>query len=343
MKKLKILAVILSFILVFSGCASGGALNESSKDYWSDGLRTETDFDYGYVTPEAPSEEMESIKDSSASVNSSSGQINSSNRKLIHNYNLDVETLEFDSFISTIKTEVNALGGYIENSSVSGNSYNYSSIRYASFVCRIPSDKAVEFISAVGNLGNITYSYEDTKDITLTYVDTEARITSLQTEYDRLIELLAEADSIDSIIVLQQRISEVQYQLESYKSQLRTYDNLVDYSTVNLNIYEVKRITSAEQETVWERISSDFGDNIYDIWVDAQDFFVWFVANIPYFILWGILIAAAVLVIRFALKKCPRYKEKRAAKKAAKEAKKAEKLAKKNASEETEVNKSEEK
>lgn len=330
MKNLKFFAIILSFILIFSGCASQGALNESSKDYWSDDLRVETEFDYGYVTsPEAPMEESEIIKDSSASGESSSGQINSSSRKLIRNFSLDVEALEFDAFISTIKTKVDSLGGYIENSSVSGNSYNYSSSRYASFVCRIPSDKANEFISAVGSLGNITYSYEDTKDITLTYVDTEARITSLQTEYDRLVELLAEADSIDSIIVLQQRISEVQYQLESYKSQLRTYDNLVDYSTVNLNIYEVKRITSVEQETVWERIYSDFSDNVYDIWVDAQDFFVWFIASIPYFIIWGIVIAAVVFAVKFILKKSPRYKEKKAARKAAKEAKKEAKKAEK--------------
>ena len=270
----------------------------------------------------------------SDNVNTGGGENSSvpqTGRKLIRRFSLDVETLEYDSFIATIKAEVSSFGGYIESSSTSGNSYNYSSSRYANFVCRIPSDKVDEFIGNVGGLGNITFCNEDTEDVTLNYVDTEARIKSLKTEYDQLLELLAEAENIDTIILLQQRLTEVRYQLESYESQLRTYDNLVDYSTVNLYVNEVKRITAPEQETVWQRIASDFSDNIYDIWVGAQNFFVWFIANIPYFIIWAVIIIGAAFITRFFLKKSSKYQERKAARKARKEYKKAQKLAEKNA------------
>lgn len=329
MKKFKIFALILALLIAFGGCSSKNlsydSVAESTENgYWADDNYYETEL----VSPESAEEKaaFDSVSSSSLSESEYSG-----NRKLIRTFDLDVETLEFDSFVASVKAEVNSIGGYIESSSVSGNSYNYSSRRYASFTCRVPSDRLDEFIGTVGGLGNVTYSNEDAKDVTLSYVDTEARIESLQTEYDRLLELLAEAESIDSIIVLEQRITEVRYQLESYKSQLRTYDNLVDYSTVYLNVNEVKRITAAEQETVWERIQSDFSDNIYDIWVGLQDFFVWFVANIPYFVIWAVIIAIIVLIVKFFLRKSTRYQERKAARKAAKEYKKAQKLAKKNA------------
>ena len=336
MKKSRILTLVIAIAVIFGGCSSSN-LAYDSKYESMDGAFVE---EYSPVSPESPMEMMPEVEaeesitsDSLLDSNAPSAELSenqySGNRKLIRKFNLDVETLDFEKFISDVKSEIASLGGYIENSSVSGNSYNYSSNRNANFTCRIPSAKLDEFVSTVGGLGNVTYSYEDTTDVTLNYVDTEARIKSLRTEYDQLLELLAEAENIDTIILLQQRITEVRYQLESYESQLRTYDNLVDYSTVYLNVMEVKRVTPTEKETVWERISADFGENIYDIWVDAQDFFVWFVASIPYFIIWAIIIAVIVLIIKRCLKNNPKWQERKAAKKARKEYKKAQKLAEK--------------
>lgn len=332
MKNIRLFAVIAAFLVLMSGCGAAEiALNSKTEAYdsayfFEDSAEAP---EMEYVTEEKP------ILDS---VSSSAGQPNqySGNRKLIRTFDLNVETLEFDEFVSDLKNEVAALGGYIENSSVSGNSYNYSSNRTASFTCRIPSGKLDEFINTVGGMGNVTYSYESAEDITLSYVDTEARIASLQTEYDRLLELLAEAENIDSIIILEQRITDVRYQLESYKSTLRTYDSLVDYSTVRLNANEVKRVTATEQETVWERISADFGDNIYDIWVGFQDFFVWFIASIPYFIIWGIIIAVIAIIVRRILKNSPKWQERKAARKRRKEYEKAQKLAEKEKNEDKE-------
>lgn len=325
MKKLISVFIVLVLILSFAGCSSGKTsysnsyIGETAGDY----------YDSYYETPSASAENSEESFSSDSSTKIDENQ-SASGRKLIRNFELSVETLEFDSFVETVKKKVSEFGGYIENSSVNGSSYNYDSERYASLVCRVPADKLDEFINTVGGLGNITYSYEDTTDVTLTYVDMEARVSSLQTEYDRLLELLAEAESIDSIVTIEARLSEVRYQLESYESQLRTYDNLVDYSTVSLSVSEVKRITQTEKETVWQRISADFGDNIYDIWIGLQDFFVWFVANIPYFILLGIIAAIIIVIINLALRNNKKHQAKKAAKKAEKERRKAEKLAKKN-------------
>ena len=326
MKKVKIISLVLVLMLVFAGCGT-------STEMAYDGFESEY-FDNGKYFEPMAEEPMESTVTEEVfdSVSDSlSEQKYAGSRKLIRTFDLDVETLEFDDFVTAVKNEVVSLGGYIESSGVSGNSYNYTSNRSADFVCRVPSDKLDSFINTVGGLGNVTYSYEDTTDVTLSYVDTEARIKSLETEYDQLLELLSEAENIDTIILLQQRLTEVRYQLESYKSQLRTYDNLVDYSTVNLTVREVKRVTSPEPESVWQRISNDFGDNIYDIWVDAENFFVWFVSNIPYFIIWGIIIAVIIVIVNLVFKNNPRWKERKAARKAKREYKKAQKLAKKNA------------
>ena len=68
--------------------------------------------------------------------------------------------------------------------------------------------------------------------MTLQYVDLESHKKALTTEQDRLIELMEQAETVEDIITIEGRLSEVRYQLESMESQLRTYDNKIDYSTV---------------------------------------------------------------------------------------------------------------
>ncbi len=324
MKKIKILSFVIALLVVFTGCSSANydmGKNESITESFAPQAPMESP-EMGWNDFAADIEEEVSAEDSASSVDIEN-DVTSGNRKLIRTFNLDVETLDFDSFVVSIKDEVKALGGYVERSNASGNSYNYTSNRNASFVCRIPSAKLDAFVNTVGNLGNVTYSFEDTQDITLTYVDMEARVTSLQTEYDRLLELLAKAETVDAIIMLEQRLSDVRYQLESYKSQLRTYDNLVDYSTVTVNVQEVKRVTSPEKESVWERIESDFADNVYSVWVGLQDFFVWFVGSIPIFAILAVIVIIILLIVKASLNLSPAYREKRKAKKLAKAYKKA--------------------
>ena len=87
----------------------------------------------------------------------------------------------------------------------------------------------------------------------------------LETEQQRLLELLETAESLDDILTIESRLTEVQYELDSKESQLRTYDNQIDYSTVYLDINEVVRYTPQEQKGTWERISTGFRENLYSV------------------------------------------------------------------------------
>ena len=53
-------------------------------------------------------------------------------------------------------------------------------------------------------------------------------------EQDRIWALLEKADTLDAVIALEKRLSEIRYDLESMESQLRLYDNQVEYSILRL-------------------------------------------------------------------------------------------------------------
>lgn len=225
-------------------------------------------------------------------------------QKLIRTVDLSVETKEFDQLMDGLGAQVKQLGGYIENlEKYNGSSYSgYRFQRYANLTLRIPREKLDGFLETVSGICNVVRQSENEQDVTLSYVDMESRRNALKTEQERLLEFMEQAQTMEDIISIESRLSEVRYQLESMESQLRALSNQVEYSTVYLDVSEVRDLTQVEEQTTGERIVSGFGDSLKDIGRGIVEFAVWFVVNIPYFILWAVVISLAVLVIRKIVK-----------------------------------------
>ena len=231
MKK-KVLACVLSGILAVSifGCGSKSMMATESAVADS-AAYDDMAYDSGYDTTEAASAE----EAGSGAVTSENGieEVQETDRKLIRNVNLSLQTKEFDTVLENMSQKVKDLGGYIQDSSVWGSSSDYSSSRSASYTLRIPSDKLDEFIDVVETLGNVTYKNESVDDVTLRYVDVDSHKKALETEQERLLALLEKAENVEDIITIENRLSDVRYELENYESQIRLLDNQIDYSTVS--------------------------------------------------------------------------------------------------------------
>ncbi|MCI9405733.1 MAG: DUF4349 domain-containing protein [Oscillospiraceae bacterium] len=224
-------------------------------------------------------------------------------RKIIWRVELEAETLEFDPFLSELEKAVREYDGYLEGSSVSGNAITYSSNRYGSLTIRIPSNRLDSFLGQVGQLCTVTHTNKSSEDVTLDYVDVQARIEALTTEQERLLALLESAQDLESVIQLESRLSEVRYQLESYHSMKNRYDSLIDYSTVTLSVREVQRVTVVPDQSVWQRIGAGWSNTMYRLKTGLVDFFVWFVVNLPYLLIWAAFAGVIVWISLRSAKK----------------------------------------
>ena len=214
-------------------------------------------------------------------------------RKLIKTVNMDVETEEFDGLITKLRERVGELKGYIESSNIRGN-IRYQESRNATITIRVPSGELENFVNEVAEISNIVRRSENVSDITLTYVDVESRKKALEIEQERLHSLLEKAESVEDIITIEGRLSEVRYELQSYASQLLVYDNQVDYSTIHLNISEVKRLTPQEEPSILERITEGFSDNFSAAAKMLVDLFIGIIILSPYWGLWVLIVLAIV-------------------------------------------------
>ena len=217
-------------------------------------------------------------------------------RKLVRTVSMDAETKDYDNLLARLEEQITALGGYIESRSSYGGAD--SGDRSISMTVRIPADRLSEFAAQVSSSANVLSTSEQTEDITLQYVDTASRIKALETEQARLLELLASAEDLDSVLLIEERLSEVNYELDRHQSQKRTYDNQVDYATVYLSVWEVGQLTPVEEPSVWTRITEGLRDSLRSLGRDVTDCFVWFVVELPYLLVWGAIAAAAFFLLR---------------------------------------------
>ena len=218
-------------------------------------------------------------------------------RKLIRTVDMYVETDNFDPLLTSIRERVTALDGYIERSDISGQRTNHQGEPYprsAYFTIRIPSTKLDTFTALVEEGANVINKSENTRDVTLQYSDIKSRKKSLTIEQDRIWALLEKADSLESVIALEERLSEIRYELESMESQLRLYDNQVDYSTVELSIDEVKVYTPTAPETIGERIRNGFAKSLQNVSDFCVNLFVGLITSSP---IWVPLLVLTLLVL----------------------------------------------
>ena len=294
-----VLACVLSFGLLISGC--GGSANGETAYTASKAAAPE---EAGGVYDAAQTETYEENADYDG-ASESSGQVADPTRKLITTVNISAETENLDDTLAKITAKTTELGGYVESSNIYNGSRYYSGqrVRSADYTIRIPADKLNGFIETIENASNITNKSSNVEDVTLSYVDLESRKNALKAEEKSLLAILESAEKIEDIIAVQDKLSVVRYQLESIESQLRTFDNKVNYSTVYLGIEEVTKFSPTEEKGAFERMGEGFMESLRSVGRGLKELAIWLVIHIPQIVLLAIFVLIIVFIVKRSNKK----------------------------------------
>lgn len=240
-----------------------------------------------------------------------------SERKIIKTVKMSAETKEFEKTLDNINDKCDSLGGYIESSTVTGNSFdNKKGARSATYTLRIPHDKLDAFTGDIEKSVNVTNITSNIDEITDAYYDAVARLSVLESQKESLQKMYNSFTSysdINDMMIVQDKLYDVIEEIESYKARINAYDNKVEYSTVNLTILEVVEYTEKDEEEkgFGQRMGESFIEGITDFWKGCQDFTVWFVGAIPSLITWALIIFAIAKISRKIRKKKKEKKEKK--------------------------------
>ena len=301
----KLLALLLAIVMVtvvFTGCGA----TEAMKDNYVGGYVEEAPMEEAPMAA-APMEDAWA-EDYESGISSASGSAPAAveGQKIITTLNLYAQTENMDPLLEQINGKIAQLGGYMEAQEIyNGSSYDNYRYRNAYLTIRIPADQLDSFVIMVQENANVVRQSTSTENVTLTYVGIQSRITALETEQERLLELLAQAQNMEDLLLIESRLTEVQAELENYTSQMRVLDNKINYSTIYLDLEEVTEYTPVDEEpkTVWERIGSGLGKNLKNIGKGFVNFFVWLIVAAPYLLIIGGIGLAVFLIIRGSIRR----------------------------------------
>ena len=256
--------------------------NGGGSYYASEYKADSADYDYdGYASyaPSYPMEEAEAmIEDAGSSQQSAisdNGNIRQ-NKKLILTANMSLETQDLDALLENLLPAVERYGGYVQSSSIGSRNGNS---RYYNATIRIPAGRYNDFLGEVKSSGNSTFFFVNATATTEIYTDIEARLNSLKAQEAKVLEFYDKAETIEDLMSVESRLSDIRYEIEYLEAQIKNYDLLVSYSTLNLTVNETTVYTPVSQN-FFARLGRSFVNGFKNFVSDIGDFVIDIVYNI---------------------------------------------------------------
>lgn len=200
------------------------------------------------------------------SMKTSEAPVPEQNRKVIKNADISLEVESFDAGFDSLINIVETLGGYVQNSDSYtrkiGSGENVREFKEGHAVLKIPAVKFNRAVEDIAVIGRVTRRSVSGSDVTLEYMDIQARLESKQAQEKRLLEILDKASKLEDILRIENELNRVRTDIEMYVSRLNNWDNLVQYSTIMVSMREVepkdKEVIPPIMGNLWERIRKAF-------------------------------------------------------------------------------------
>ena len=317
----KLLSLLLTFCVLttLTACGASSAMPESSYDSmdvnmsspsYSAGLGSIFESDSKNMMSDIQVEEAPREPSSETSAEESENQTDDylTSQKLIYTANIEIESLEFAKSQEEINQLISKYNGFVESNYVYDNARNWYYDSYEKthgtlvqeLTVRIPSAQYHDFVNGISAIGKVLNKSENVQNITTQYNDVATTIKSLQIQEKRLLAMLEACTSIEDMITVERRLSEVQSQLERYKTQMNRYDADIQFSTITIRLEEVKQYTPIYDETnFFERLTEHLDTTIEDFAAFLEGALFVSIYLAPY----GLIIALIVCIICKAVKK----------------------------------------
>lgn len=322
MKKriLAILAAALSLVLLLSLSACGAQKSAPvAESYRSDSTYSSSSAYNGFAAFDVEAAEYEAAPMAAAKT-AASGSGGASGEevpeldpdKIIYSGSATLETESFEDTVEAVRKLIADCGGFVESSSLSGSNYYSTRLRTASFTLRVPSAKFTEIMNSFSGFGNVPYSHTYTENISARYYDTAARLTAYETQEQRLLQMMEQAETVSDLITIEDRLTELRYEIESLQSTLNRWDRQVNYSSISLDIREVREYTPEARQSYGQQLGRALKQGLTNMVEFFKDALLWLLESLPVIVLLVVL----ALVARPIVKKWRAKRKEKKAKKA---------------------------
>ncbi|GAB2600362.1 DUF4349 domain-containing protein [Pseudactinotalea suaedae] len=218
-----VLAAASLTLLALAGCSSGGGADGGGSDQGDSG---QVGGDDG------------GVEEAAGDVDTPMSPIDGERREVI--ITADASVLVDDPREAAVELAALAAasGGHVESRQEHAGTGEHDP-GWASLVLRIPSEELTGMIDDLADVGEVQSVSQSEEDVTSIAVDLDARIAALETSTDRLLEIMAGAETTEDLLATEKTLSERQADLESLQSQRAALSDRVAMSTLTVSLDSV--------------------------------------------------------------------------------------------------------
>lgn len=151
-----------------------------------------------------------------------------SERKLIRRADLSLRVDDLDAAEASVRAIAEGAGGFLASAE--------SSTGFANLVLRVPQNRFDSVLSSIGPIGRVARRSVSAEDVTLQYHDLAEDLKTKRALAETYRSYLRSAKSIEDILAVERRISEVQSEIDRLGGDFARLADLVDYATISVEL-----------------------------------------------------------------------------------------------------------
>jgi hypothetical protein len=222
------------------------------------------------------------------------------NRAIIKTGTVRVEVDNATETRARLGSRVAELGGYTAGSDVTRHQENNETWQEGYVVVRVPSENFSAMIEAANADATVLSEQTETEDVTDQLVDLNARLENLRAERNQLRELYNRSNSTEDVLAVQERLSDVQGEIERLEAQQRSLQDRVAFSTLRIEYQEPRpEFAQIEQTNFYEQSPLEaLGNSIATLVRVARTLFLAGVIVLPWLAVAAVPVGLLTVIVR---------------------------------------------
>ena len=189
-------------------------------------------------------------------------------RMIIHTGEITIvvaDTKFASEAIQKITNDMAAGGAYIV--SANEKATNYSDQPLVNMTIRIPAEAFDRVMNAIAEMGlEVPLRNETADDVTEEYVDVQARLESMEAARDRLLEIMADAETTEDLLNIEYQLVLRETEIEALKGRMQYLTQAAQLSKITISIEPESMPAPTPTSSLWQP-----GTTASKAWYDLKE------------------------------------------------------------------------
>lgn len=206
-------------------------------------------------------------------------------KKIIKDGRIGIVVKELEQTKAHVDSLIAKYGGYYSNERLNNSDFEISYI----LKIRVPSNNFETLVAEV-ETGNCEIKYKeiDARDVTDQFIDLETRLINKRNYLKKYNDLLRQAKTVKDILEIEEKIRVLEEEIESTTGTLKYLGDLVDFSTLDLEISKPKDYLYHPEKR--ENFTKMLKHALSKGWYGFVDFIVFVIKIWPFWIIVGLIV-----------------------------------------------------